>query len=217
MLISNQQQQREAMVEAARRLTEWGLNQGRTGNISLRTDSGCLITPTGMLPEDLTAADMVALDHTGTPFPDQRVPSSEWRFHVDVFRERPDIHAIVHTHSTYATAMACCERPIPAFHYMIAETGGDHISVARYATFGTQALSDHIIAALSDRYACLMANHGQLAAGRDLRHALQLSQLVEELAKQYCITQQLGGPSLLDEKEMQVMLEKFKTYGKDNE
>ncbi len=208
---------RKALVLATKQLDQWGLNQGRTGNLSVRSERGCLITPTGMQSDKVAVEDMVALDADGQYAPDQRVPSSEWKFHCDLYSARSDAQAIVHTHSTYATAIACHRKTIPAFHYMIAELGGDSIPCAEYATFGTPDLSKNIIHALQNRRACLMANHGVLTIGDSLDRALHLARLVEELAKQYWLALQIGEPVILSQQEMAKMKEKFKTYGKQNE
>ena len=141
-------------------------------------------------------------------------PSSEWRFHQDIYAERTDTDAIVHTHSPCATALACTRQDLPAFHYMVAGAGGSSIRCAGYATYGTQELSDHALAALAGRQACLLANHGVIALGKNVDSALKMAQLVEELARQYLFSRMFGSPVLLDEAEMKVNLEKFKTHGK---
>ena len=205
---------REAIIGAARALHKHQLGTGTAGNVSARTEQGYLITPTGTDYESLTPADIVSMDMRGNRAEGDLKPSSEWRFHQDIYAQRPDTHAIVHTHSPYATALACTRQDLPAFHYMVAGVGGISIRCAEYATYGTQELSDHALAALADRQACLLANHGVIALGRDVDSAFRMAQLIEELARQYLFSRILGSPVLLDDAEMQVNLEKFKDYGK---
>jgi len=207
---------REAVVATARAMNALGINRGKSGNVSarLRTEEfdGFLVTPTG-LPYAATApADVVAMSLDGSIF-GTRAPSSEWRFHRDIYRSRPDVQAVVHTHAPFATTLACLERRIPAFHYMIAVAGGIGIRCAPYATFGTQALSDHALAALEDRRACLLAHHGMIAVGTDLDAALALAVEVETLAQMYWQALQVGEPALLGREEMETVLAKFSTYG----
>ena len=207
---------REALLASARALTTTGLNVGSSGNASVRTASGMLITPSGCAPESAIAADMVplALDgvHTGP-----LAPSSEWRFHAALYAHRAEAGAIIHTHAPFATALACQRRAIPPFHYMIARFGGDTVRCADYATFGTAALSDHVITATEERNACLMANHGMVVFGRDLEQALALALEFETLCEQYWRTLQLGPPVLLNPAEMDDAIERFKSYGKPAE
>jgi L-fuculose-phosphate aldolase len=180
-------------------------------------DEGFLITPTGVANDDLKEDQIVFMNMEGESDRDQLKPSSEWRFHRDLYAIRKDVNAIIHTHSTYATVLACHQKEIPPFHYMIAEAGGDTIRCADYATFGTQQLSDNIIVAMKDRKACLMANHGMLAVGENLKKTLALSYQVEELAKQYVLALQIGTPVILSAQEMAINIEKFKHYGKQND
>jgi L-fuculose-phosphate aldolase len=207
---------RNAVIEVALQLNTAGIAVGTSGNVSVRADPGYLITPTGIPYEALAPGDVVQMDMAGRVAPGQLQPSSEWRFHQDIFKTYPDVQAIVHTHSTYATALACTRRGIPAFHYMVARAGGASIPCAPYATFGTQALSDHVVETLRGCKACLLANHGVVATGGDPSGAFRLSWEVEELAKQYCISLQLGGPILLPDDEMKVVIEKFQTYGRQD-
>jgi L-fuculose-phosphate aldolase len=144
-------------------------------------------------------------------------PSSEWRFHRDILASRPDVHAVVHTHSRFATAFSCLQRDIPAFHYMVAIAGGDTIRCAPYALFGTQALSDHALAALQDRRACLLGNHGLIALGTDLKRAVAVAVEVESLCEQYWTALQLGEPLILNTEQMKAVHDKFKTYGQTNQ
>ena len=205
---------RRALIAAARSLQKHQLGTGTAGNLSARIEQGYLITPTGMDYEVLTPADIVSMDLRGNRAEGDLKPSSEWRFHHDIYAERSDTEAIVHTHSPYATALACTRQDLPAYHYMVAAAGGSSIRCAKYATFGTQELSDHALAALAERQACLLANHGVIALGKDVASAFKMAQLVEELARQYLLCRMLGEPVLLDESEMNVNLEKFKDYGK---
>ena len=205
---------REAIIAAARALNKNQLGTGTAGNVSARIKQGYLITPTGMDYESLTPADVVSMDLRGNRAEGDLKPSSEWRFHQDIYAERADTLAIVHTHSPCATALACTRQELPAFHYMVAGAGGVSIRCAGYATYGTQELSDHALAALAGRQACLLANHGVIALGKDVDSAFKMAQLVEELARQYLFSRMAGTPVLLDENEMNVNLEKFKDYGK---
>jgi L-fuculose-phosphate aldolase len=208
--------QRESVIEACRELTRRGLTHGTSGNVSLRCDENTFfISPTGMAYEALVPEDIPLMDLEGRWY-GRRRPSSEWRFHRDIFRSRPDAAAIVHTHSRFATALACNGRGIPAFHYMVAVAGGADIRCAPYRTFGTQALSDAAIAALEGRRACLLANHGLIALGADLSAALSLAGEVENLAAQYCAALDIGAPRILDQAEMSTIIEKFRHYGQQD-
>jgi L-fuculose-phosphate aldolase len=202
---------RHAVIDGARRLGTLGLNKGTAGNLSVRVDGGMLITPSGMPAESLKPQDIVFMDFEGD-WRGARKPSSEWRFHLDILAARPEVGAVVHTHAPFCTVLACMDRPIPAFHYMVAVAGGTDIKVAPYATFGTAALSDHALAALEGRKACLLSHHGMIATGPDLPGAIKLAVEVEELAQQYARCLQLGEPTLLPDDEMARVLEKFKTY-----
>lgn len=193
------------------------LSHGKTGNLSIRVDEGFLITPTGIANDGLQEDQIVFMNIDGESDLDQLKPSSEWRFHRDLYANRKDINTIIHTHSTYATVLACHRKEIPPFHYMIAEAGGDTIRCADYATFGTQQLSDNIIVAIKDRKACLMANHGMLTVGDNLKETLDLSDQVEELSRQYVLALQIGKPVILSKKEMVINIEKFKHYGKQDD
>jgi L-fuculose-phosphate aldolase len=203
---------RRQIVATCRQMNALGINQGTSGNVSAQVRGGLLITPSGVPYDALAPAGIVALAPDGSVRGAGK-PSSEWRFHVDILAARPDVGAIVHTHSNHATALACLRREIPAFHYMVAAAGGDTIRCARYATFGTQALSDHALAALDGRRACLLANHGVIATGRDLAAALALAVEVETLAHQYLLALQVGTPTILGKAEMRRVIEKFKAYG----
>jgi L-fuculose-phosphate aldolase len=208
--------QRNAVIAACRELARLGLTHGTSGNISLRRDEQrFFISPTGMAYDALEPDDVPLVDLDGRWF-GRRLPSSEWRFHRDIFKSRGDVGAIVHTHSRMATSLACTGRAIPAFHYMVAIAGGSDIRCAPYFTFGTQELSDAAVAALDGRLACLLANHGVIAVGANLAAALALAGEVENLAAQYCAALTLGGVRILDETEMRRVVEKFRTYGKQD-
>ena len=202
------------VVLAARRLSTMGLNPGRSGNLSARIDGGFLVTPSGAAYETMHPDDLVFLGPMGEHGGGQRAPSSEWRLHRDVYEHHPEAAAIVHTHSPYATTLACLGRGIPSFHYEVAFAGGSDIRCAPYATFGTQELSDHTRAALEGRRACLLANHGAVVFGTTVEEALGLAEKVEALARLYWQVLQVGEPVLLDGVEMARVVEKFKGYGK---
>jgi L-fuculose-phosphate aldolase len=209
-------QLREQVVAACRDLTRLGLTHGTSGNVSVRRDASSLfISPTGMPYETLEADDVPLLAYTGRWF-GRRQPSSEWRFHRDILRARGEAGAIVHAHSRYATALACTARGIPAFHYMVAVAGGGDIRCAPYHTFGSQGLSEAAVAALQGRRACLLANHGVIALGATLSAALVLAAEVENLAAQYCAALAIGDVKLLDDAQVQRVLEKFRTYGRQD-
>lgn len=203
---------RQELLVTARGLTAAGLNRGTAGNASLRCGDGMLITPTGIKAEETCAADLVFVDGAGQS-QGALAPSSEWRFHLDIYRHHPDAGAVVHAHSPHATALACQGREIPPFHYMIARFGGDSLRCAAYATFGTQALSDRILAALAGRCACLLANHGMLAYGRNGSHALDLAIELESLCQQFLLSSQMGPPRILPADEMARVIERFASYG----
>ena len=209
-------QLREQVVTACRELGRLGLTHGTSGNISVRRDASSLfISPTGIPYATLEADDVPLLAYTGH-WVGRRPPSSEWRFHRDIFRARSDTAAIVHTHSRYATALACTGRGIPAFHYMVAVAGGGDIRCGDYHTFGSQELSDAAVTALEGRRACLLANHGVIALGTNLPAALALAAEVENLAAQYCAALAIGGIELIDHAQMQTALEKYRTYGRQD-
>ena len=205
---------RTALIATAIELNASGINQGTSGNLSVRVDDGFLITPSGMQYSVLKPEDVVFMNLSGEHDASCN-PSSEWRFHRDIYAARNDAGAIVHTHSVHATALACLDRGIPAFHYMVAAAGGHDICCAPYATYGTQALSDFAVAALAERKACLLAHHGVIALGNGLNSALALAGEVETLAHQYLVALAVAEPVLLSDAEMDLVIEKFKTYGAD--
>ena len=208
---------RDQVVAAVRRLDALGMNRGSTGNLSQRWahagQPGMLITPTGMGADDLQPADLVWLGDDGTVHGAWQ-PSSEWHFHQAVYRARPDLQAVVHTHSVHATALACLRRGLPAFHYMVAVAGGDSIPLVPYFTFGSQALSMGVADALRDRDACLLANHGLVAAGATLARAMKVAQEIESLCEVYLKALAVGEPALLNAAEMAEVLHKFGSYGR---
>jgi L-fuculose-phosphate aldolase len=204
---------RTAIIATARAMNAAGINRGKSGNVSARIDGGFLITPSGLPYADTTVDDIVAVDESGAAS-GTRKPSSEWRFHRDSYCARKEAAAIVHAHSPFATTLACLDRGIPAFHYMIAMAGGNDIRCAPYATFGTQELSDAALSALDERKACLLAHHGMIAVGESLDRALALAVEVETLAEMYWRALQIREPEVLSDAEMQTVLAKFADYGK---
>lgn len=212
------QTQREQLLTVCQQLASLGLNRGTSGNASIRVEGnssqrpGFLITPSGMEVDKMTPADMVWMDFDGQPV-GTRQPSSEWRFHLDILNNRPEVNAVIHTHSMFATTLSTFRRDMPAFHYMIAVAGGDSIRCAPYALFGSQQLSDYAIAALQGRKACLLANHGMIAVGETPEKALSITQEVETLCEQYIRALQVGEPHILTAEQMREVLERFKTYG----
>jgi L-fuculose-phosphate aldolase len=207
---------RTMLIAVCRELTRLGLTYGTSGNVSVRCDARrFFVSPSGMDYGVLRADDVPLMDLDGRWFGLRR-PSSEWRFHRDIYQSRHDVGAIVHTHSPQATALACTGRGIPAFHYMVAVAGGRDIRCAPYYAFGTRELSEAALAALKDRKACLLANHGVIATGADLATAISLAGEVENLAQQYCAALLLGKVSILDDAEMCRVAEKFRTYGQQD-
>jgi L-fuculose-phosphate aldolase len=204
---------REAGLAAIRRLDALGMNRGSTGNLSLRCGAGMLITPTGMGADDLRAEDFVWLGDDGT-LRGAWQPSSEWHFHRAVYTARPELQAVVHTHSVNATAVACLRRGLPAFHYMVAVAGGDSVPCVDYFTFGTEALSRAVAEAMKDRHACLLANHGLIAAGTTLAHAMKVTQEIESLCEVYLKALAVGEPAILGTAQMAEVIEKFRHYGR---
>ncbi|MHB1816179.1 MAG: class II aldolase/adducin family protein [Steroidobacteraceae bacterium] len=207
---------RRALIGGCRELSRLGLSHGTSGNVGVRRDSrSFFISPTGRPYESLEPHDVPLMSLDGLWHGRCR-PSSEWRFHRDIFAARPEVGAIVHAHPRYATALACTGRGIAAFHYMVAVAGGEDIRCAPYHTFGSQALSDAVLAALRDRRACLLAHHGLIALGTDLDAALRLAGEVENLAAQYCTALAIGAVEVLDASEMTRVIEKFRTYGRQD-
>jgi L-fuculose-phosphate aldolase len=205
---------RRGVIETALAMSRSGLSPGRSGNVSCRWNGGMLITPTGMSYETIKPRDIAYVTAKGTLLDKKsRKPSSEWRFHLAAYKARPDMNAVVHTHSTHATVLACAHKAIPAFHYMVAVAGGNDVPLVPYDTFGTQQLADHVAKGLEKRDACLMANHGQIAVGKNLAAALELAHEIEVLSEQYAKVLALGEPHILPDEEMARVLERFKSYG----
>lgn len=203
---------RHALITTAKTLLDARLNNGTAGNVSLRVDQGFLITPSGLHPGRCGPEDVVRMDLDGRPS-GSRKPSSEWRFHLDLYAGRPEVGAIIHTHSPFATTLACQRRDIPAFHYTVARFGGNDLRCAPYAAFGSAELSRVLQVALRGRSACLMANHGATVLGRDLDDAVELAFELELLCELYWRALQGGTPVLLDEAEMADVLERYRSYG----
>ena len=210
-------EKRKEVIKYSIKLNTTNLSPLRSGNISIRSIEnsveGFLITPSGKKYDTLKEEDIVFVSSDGNHDTNLK-PSSEWRFHKDIYLKKPDAKAIVHAHSPHATAVSAHGKDIPAFHYMIALAGGDSIKCAKYATFGTQELSDNIIDALENRKACLMSNHGQVAFGENLESAFELAEELENICHQYINTIKLGEPKILSSSEMDVILEKVKNYKK---
>jgi L-fuculose-phosphate aldolase len=204
---------RQRMAEVMRAMDERGLNRGTSGNVSARCGEAMLVTPSGVPAARLTAEQMVLIQPDGSTAPGALKPSSEWRMHQGLLDRRPDVGAVVHCHSRHATILACANRPIPAVHYMVAVSGGTSVPVAPYATFGSAELAETVVETLDGRYAALMANHGQIVVAPNLDFALAIAEELEEQAAVYWGTLAIGGPTLLAEEEMQVILQRFKSYG----
>jgi len=204
---------RQELIATALAMNASGINQGKSGNLSVRAEGGCLITPSALPYDALEPEDIVLLDAHGVAH-GRRAPSSEWSMHLAILGARPEVAAVVHAHPTHATALACHGRGIPAFHYMVAVAGGRDIRCAGYATFGTTELAERTLEALVDRRACLLAHHGLVALGDSPAAALALAVEVETLARQYWHALQLGEPPRLDDAEMDRVLVKFQSYGR---
>jgi L-fuculose-phosphate aldolase len=206
---------RRALLDAARRLDEAGLNVNSSGNLSVRSGAHVLVTPSGLAPDRMTPGDAVLLAADGTPAdPDGRVPTSEWQLHLEIYRRRPDVGAIVHTHSPEATAAATIGRPIPAVHYVVARFGGTDLTCAPYATYGTAELAAAVADTLGlERHACLMANHGAIAVAADLAAAMAIALDVEWLCGVYRRAVQQGTPNVLDDAAIAHVADRLATYG----
>ncbi|MEM8590325.1 MAG: class II aldolase/adducin family protein, partial [Pseudomonadota bacterium] len=214
-MISHEHALRQAIVDTCRWLNTSGLNQGTSGNVSVRHDDGFLISPSAtpyemMQPEMVAHMDVAQRDGS---YDGPKPPSTEWRFHRDIFAARPDVGAIVHAHSDYATALAIAHKSIPPCHYMVTAFGGHDIRCAPYARFGTQALSGHAVEALKGRMGCLLANHGMIALGHSLEQAKGFATELEALARQYWLSLQVGGPVLLTDAELEEVAEAMHEYG----
>ncbi len=203
---------RQTIIDHCLEMNRSGLNQGTSGNLSVRHADGLLITPTGMAYDRMTPDDIVFLERDGEPHGQNR-PSSEWRFHRDILIARPEVNAVVHAHPAHCTMLAIMGKGIPPIHYMVAVAGGRDIRCAPYAIYGSQELSDHAVAALQGRRACLLAHHGMIAVGSSLAKAMWLAVEVETLACQYHGCLQLGEPPLLSDQQIAEVLEKMSGYG----
>ncbi|MBO0902443.1 class II aldolase/adducin family protein [Jiella sonneratiae] len=206
---------RKTIVEKARWMNASGLNQGTSGNISARCGDRMLITPSATPYDSMTPEMIAAMPIEGDygAWEGPLKPSTEWRFHLDIMKGRPDVGGIVHTHSTYATVLAIARKPIPACHYMMAAFGGMEIRVADYATFGTKELSEAALRALEGRTGCLLANHGMIATGASLDKAMWLAVELETIAKQYYHSLLIGGPVLLSKEAIDDTVKSFGSYG----
>jgi L-fuculose-phosphate aldolase len=203
---------REEIVGCCRRMGSLGINQGTSGNISARWKSGLLLTPSGLDYDTMAPEDIVFMHMDGT-HEGALTPSSEWRFHRDILKSRGEVNAVVHAHPVYCTALSIDHMEIPAVHYMIAAAGGPTVRCAPYATYGTAKLSSNALEALEGRLCCLLANHGMIACGVDLRKALWLAAELETLARQFVISLRVGEPQILPDDEIERVIEKFKDYG----
>ncbi len=212
---TSEQALRGDIVAKCRWMNVSGLNQGTSGNISARCGDRMLITPSGIAYDEMEGDHLAVMLLDGEPgeWAGPFAPSSEWRIHLDILKARPDVGAVVHTHSTHATTLSMCRREIPACHYMIAAAGGPTVRCADYATFGTEELSANALAALEGRHCCLLANHGMIATGPNLSRAMWLAVELETLAKQYYLSLAIGGPVVLPDDEIARVKERFKSYG----
>ena len=200
------------LIKASKYLNDKNINRGSSGNLSFRSKNGFIITPSSLPNDKLTEKNCVQMNLDGT-YQNKFKPSTEWKIHRDIYVKRKDIHAIIHTHPTSSTAIACMNINIPAFHYMIAVAGGDNIRCAKYATFGTEQLSKNVLKALENRNACLMANHGLIVIEKDLKIALKLTEEVENLSMQFLQILKSGKkPVLLSKNEMKKNIKKIKNY-----
>ena len=204
---------RTAIVAAMQTMIAQGLNRGTTGNVSVRSGDGLLVTPSGVVPEKLDASSIVFIAGDGTARAGALKPSSEWRMHARIMARRADVNAIVHCHSRFATILACAGKPIPALHYMVGISGKPSVPLAPYATFGTEELADAVTDTLAGGYACLMANHGLIAAAPSLARALAIAEEIEEQAAVYWGTLAIGGPTVLTDAQMADNFRQFGSYG----
>jgi L-fuculose-phosphate aldolase len=207
-----------AVISYSKKLNSTNLSALRSGNISVRVKEkkidGFYITPSGMKYSSLKLKDIIFVSLKGRFDKKKGIPSTEWRFHQNIYVNKKDAKAIVHAHSTCATAVSSHQKSIPAFHYMVGVAGGEDIKCAKYATFGSKKLSNNILFALKNRYACLIGNHGQIAFGENLEKSFELAQEVENICNQYINALRIGIPKLLSKKEMKIVLGKMKNYKK---
>ncbi|MEO1265550.1 MAG: class II aldolase/adducin family protein [Pseudomonadota bacterium] len=213
---ANERKQRQAVIDGCLAMNAAGLNQGNSGNISVRLGDAMLITPSAIPYEEMKPAMLarMPLDGEAGAWEGPKKPSSEWRFHLDILKARPDANAVVHLHAPYCTTLAVARKPIPACHYMVAAFGGHDVRCAGYARFGTEALSKLALEALEDRTACLLANHGMIAIGASLDEALWRAVELETIARQYHQALLIGGPKLLTRKQIDETLAAFANYGR---
>ena len=204
---------RQQLLQVSQRLLELGLNRGTSGNASVRAGDGLLITPSALPVSAMTPDSMVRMNLNGNVLQGGK-PSSEWRIHRDILAARPEVSAVIHTHSTFATTLSCLRREVPAVHYMIAAAGGDSIRCAPYSVFGEQTLSDNALEALRDRKACLLGNHGMIALGTNLDDALAIAVEVESICEIYWRALQAGEPYILTSQQMHEVKLKFSDYKK---
>jgi L-fuculose-phosphate aldolase len=204
---------REQIVSVMLAMDDRGLNRGTSGNVSARLGDGLLVTPSGVVPRELTPESIVLLDAAGEAAPDALRPSSEWRMHAGLYARRPDVGAVVHCHSRHATILACAGKPIPPLHYMVGVSGRASVPLAPYRPFGSIELADAVADAMEGGMACLMANHGLITVGRTLGRALAIAEEMEEQAAVYCGTLAIGGPNLLTDEQMADIFQRFKGYG----
>lgn len=203
---------RQQLIDTGKAMNASGLNQGASGNLSIRHGDGMLITPSGMDYAGLLTDDIVWMDYEGNSEGSGK-PSTEWRFHAAIYQHRSEANAVLHAHPVNCTALACLEKGIPAFHYMVAVAGGKDIRCSDYATFGTDELSGFVLKALEDRKACLMAHHGLTCFERDLTRVLALALEVEHLATVYSRILAIGDVDILSDRQMEEVLDKFSGYG----
>ncbi len=205
---------RQQVVDTAQVMSAGGLSPQKSGNVSIRCNDDMLITPSGMAYDEMLPGDIVKVSMDGEVTAGQKKPSSETPMHLAIYRDRPEAVAVVHCHSKAATALSCTRKAIPAFHYMVAVAGGKDVACARYATVATPALAKNAVAALKGRYACLLANHGQIAFGGTLAEALAMAEQVEMLAQMYMDALRVGKPVMLSDNEMRRVLKKFEEYAR---
>lgn len=211
----NEQELRAEIVAQARAMNALGINQGTSGNISVRFGDGMLITPSATPYDEMQPEDIVAMDFAGA-WHGRSKPSTEWRFHLEILQARVDAHAVVHTHATYCTTLSIARQEIPACHYMIGLFGGDNVRCARYANFGTAELAASALRALDERQACLLANHGMIVMGPSLAKAMWLAVELETLARSYYYSLIMGGGVLLTRDEVAAASRSFEGYGSKN-
>ncbi|MEV5032765.1 class II aldolase/adducin family protein [Sphingobium sp. LMC3-1-1.1] len=211
--VSKELELRKTIVAVMRKMDARGLNRGTSGNVSARWRDGMLVTPSGVVPDELTPDTITFVREDGWTAPEGPRPSSEWRMHMGVYERRPDAQAVVHCHARHSTILACAGREIPPLHYMVAVGGKASVPVAPYATFGSDDLAKNVVTALDGRRACLMANHGLIAVGPNLSYAFAIAEEIEEQAAIYWGTLAIGGPVLLEQDEMDRILDAFSRYG----